>query len=516
MSPTRSHTTRRRTPSRSTTPPPLEKARTGISGLDQITGGGLPRTRPTLICGGPGAGKTLLATQFLVSGALHEGENGVFIGFEETSDDLEKNVASLHFDLPALQRRKKLVIDHVAIDRREIQETGDYDLEGLFIRIGAAIDAVGAKRIVLDTIEVLFDTFSRDVLRPELQRLFRFLKDKGVTAVITAEQGGGSLTRNGLEEYVSDCVIVLDQRVNDQVTTRRLRIVKYRGSSHGTNEYPFLIDERGFSVMPITAIGLDYPVSKQRVSTGVEALDEMLGNKGYFRGSTVMVSGPAGTGKSSLAAKFVEAACARGERAIYFALEEPSGQILRNMRSIGMELEPHVDDGLLRVEAARPTLFGLEMHLVAMHKEIETFKPRVVVIDPVSSLLSAGDPREVKSLLVRLFDFLKCHGVTAVVTYLTSIKGLEETDIGVSSLIDTWIEVRDLESGGERTRTLHVLKSRGMPHSNKVREFVLTSRGVQLLDIYVGPKGVLTGSARKFDENRKSTLPPAPPGGGRP
>lgn len=482
------------------TPRSIDKAPTGITGFDQITLGGLPRGRPTLICGGPGAGKTLMATQFLVSGALDHGERGVFMGFEETSDDLEKNVGSLGFDLGELQRKKLLVIDHVEIDRREIQETGDYDLEGLFVRLGHAIDSVGAKRVVLDTIEVLFDTFSREVLRPEVQRLFRFLKDKGVTAVITAERGDGTLTRNGLEEYISDCVVTLDHRVENQITTRRLRIVKYRGSAHGTNEYPFLIDERGFSVMPITSVGLDYPVSKERISTGVPALDQMLGNEGYYRGSTAMISGPAGTGKSSLAAKFVEASCARGEKALYFALEEPSEQIIRNMRSIGIDLDSCRTRGGLHVEAARPTVFGLEMHLVAMHKLIERIAPSVVVVDPISSLMQAAEPREVKSWLVRLFDFLKGRGITAVVTCLTSANSLEETDVGVSSLIDTWIEVRDLESGGERTRTLHVLKSRGMAHSNQVREFIMSSSGIALVDVYSGPNGVLTGSARAAQE----------------
>ncbi|GAC1394851.1 MAG: circadian clock protein KaiC [Polyangiales bacterium] len=479
---------------------PLAKAPTGVAGLDQLTGGGLPAGRPTLLCGGPGAGKTLLATQFLVTGARDHGEPGVFIGFEETADDLEKNVRSLGFDLATLERKKLLIIDHVAVDRREIQETGDYDLEGLFVRIGSAIDTIGARRVVLDTIEVLFDTYSRDVLRAEIQRLFRFLKDKGVTAVVTAEKGDGPLTRNGLEEYVSDCVIVLDHRVEDQMMTRRLRIVKYRGSAHGTNEYPFLIDAGGFSVMPITGIGLDYPVSKARVPTGVAALDRMLDGKGYFRGSTVLASGPAGTGKSSLAATFVDASCARGERALYFALEEPADQIVRNMSSIGVDLGAWRERGLLRIEAARPTVFGLEMHLVTMLRQIELLRPKVVVVDPISSLLSSGDTREVKSWLVRLFDFLKGRGVTGFVTCLTGPTGLEETDLGVSSLIDTWLEVRDLETAGERTRTLHILKSRGMPHSNQVREFVLGSDGIQLVDVYSGPTGVLTGSARAAHE----------------
>jgi circadian clock protein KaiC len=478
----------------------LEKTPSGIEGLDTVTGGGLPRGRPTLVCGSPGCGKTLFGLQFLIDGA-NRGEPGVIIAFEETAEDLAMNVASLGVDLQSLIRRKKIAVDHVHVDRSEILETGGYDLSGLFVRIAHAIDAIGAKRIVLDTLEVLFTGFSNAALmRSELERLFHWLKEKGMTAVITGERGDGALTRHGLEEYVSDCVIFLDQRVTEQVTTRRLRIVKYRGSSHGTNEYPFLIDERGISVLPLTGLGLDYPVSTERVSSGVPSLDEMLGGKGYFRGSSILVSGTAGTGKSSVAASYAAAAGSRGEKCIYFALEEPAAQVTRNMRSIGLELAPLMESGTLKVVAARPTVFGLEQHLATMHALIEKEKPRAVIVDPISSLVTAGNFHDVKSMLVRLFDYLKLRRITGIFTYLTSPHGLQETDVGVSSLIDTWIELRDLEHRGERNRAVYILKSRGMPHSNQVREFLITSKGLDLVDAFIGPEGVLIGSARVNQE----------------
>ncbi len=478
----------------------LPKAATGVEGLDTITGGGLPRGRPTLICGSAGSGKTLLGMQFLIHGAKN-GEPGVAVTFEETEDDLVQNVASLGVDLPALIRQKKIAIDHIHVDRSEILETGGYDLSGLFVRLEHAIDSIGARRIVLDTLEVLFSGFTNaGVMRSELERLFRWLKDRGITAVITGERGDATLTRHGLEEYVSDCVIALDQRMNDQIATRRVRVVKYRGSSHGTNEYPFLIGDHGISVLPITGIGLDYPVSQARVLSGIPALDEMLGGKGYFRGSSVLVSGTAGTGKSSVVASFAKAAAARGERVLYFALEEPSAQVQRNMRSIGLDLQSHIADGSLAIVAARPTIFGLEQHLVTMHAAIEKMRPRAVIVDPISSLIAGGNFHEVKSLLVRLFDYLKLKGITGLFTYLAGPDGLEETEVGVSSLIDTWIELRDLELAGERNRAMYILKSRGMPHSNQVREFVISSKGLDLIDAYVGPRGVMIGSARLTEE----------------
>lgn len=469
----------------------------GIAGLDEITGGGLPRGRTTLVCGGAGCGKTLFGVEFLVNGARDHGEPGVLLAFEETAQEISENVASLGFDVASLVKRNLLVVDFVRIDRSEIQEAGEYNLDGLFVRIGHAIDAVKAKRVVLDTLEALFGGFTDEaLLRSELRRLFRWLKERGVTSVITGEQGDRTLTRYGLEEYVSDCVIALDNRVVDQVSTRRMRIVKYRGSSHGANEYPFLIDDKGFSVLPVTSLGLDYEVSTDRVPTGVAALDDMLDGGGYFRGSSILVSGTAGTGKSSLAGLFAEASCRRREKALYFALEESHAQVCRNMRSIGLDLDSWVKKGLLHIQAARPTVFGLEQHLVTIHKMIEDFKPRAVVIDPISSLVAAGNAGEVKSMLVRLFDFLKMQQITCLVTSLTDSRGLEETEVGISSLIDTWFQVRDIEIAGERTRGLYLVKSRGMGHSNQVREFLITSHGVDLIPVAVGPNGVLTGSAR--------------------
>ena len=483
-------------------PQGLEKTPTGIQGLDEITGGGLPKGRPTLVCGSAGCGKTLLAMEFLVRGARQFNEPGVFMAFEETAQDLTQNVASLGFDLKDLVARKKMVLDFVYIERSEIEETGEFDLEGLFIRLGQAIDTIGAKRVVLDTIESLFANLPNPlILRAELRRLFRWLKDKGVTAIITGERGEATLTRQGLEEYVSDCVIVLDHRVSDQVSSRRLRVVKYRGSTHGTNEYPFLIDEDGISVLPITSLGLQQAVSTQRIPTGVARLDAMLGGAGYYRGSSVLVSGTAGTGKSSLAAHFAEAACRRGERTLYFAFEESPSQIMRNMRSIGIDLEPWVPRGLLRFQASRPTFTGLEMHLATMHKAINAFKPQVVIVDPLNSFIVGGNETEVKAMLMRLVDFLKTNQITGLFISLTSSGGtLEQSEVAISSLIDTWLLVRDIEIGGERNRGLYILKSRGMAHSNQIREFLLTDQGVELRDVYVGASGVLTGSARLAQE----------------
>jgi circadian clock protein KaiC len=483
----------------------LPKAPTGISGLDEITLGGLPRGRPTLICGSAGAGKTLFAMEFLLRGALDYDEPGVFMAFEETEKDLAENVRSLGFDLDKMIVQNRIAVDYVHIERNEIAETGEYDLEGLFLRLGMAIDQVGARRVVLDTIETLFGGFSNPaLLRSELRRLFRWLKDKGVTAVITGERGEGSLTRQGLEEYVSDCVILLDHRVHDQVSTRRLRIVKYRGSTHGTNEYPFLIDEDGISVLPVTALSLNHGASTERISTGIPRLDTMLGGEGYYRGSSILVSGTAGSGKTSMAASFAVASCARGERCLYFAFEESTAQLVRNMRSIGLDLDRWIKKGLLRHEASRPTLHGLEMHLAHIHKKVKEFDPRIVIIDPVSNFSSSGSEADAEAMLLRLVDFLKSRGITAMLVNLTTGgESLEATDVGISSIIDTWLLVRDIELGGERNRGLYVLKSRGMSHSNQIREFLITSEGIQLQDVYVGPEGVLTGSMRAAQEERE-------------
>jgi circadian clock protein KaiC len=477
--------------------PGLSKALTGISGLDEITLGGLPRGRPTLICGGAGCGKTLFGIEFLVRGATEFGEPGVCISFEESAYDLAMNVASLGFNLEKLQRTKKLVIDHIYIDKSEIAETGEYDLEGLFIRLEAAIDSVGAKRVLLDTPEALFAGLSDvGVLRSELRRLFGWLKEKGVTAIITGERGVGTLTRHGLEEYVSDCVILLDHRVQNDAVTRRLRILKYRGSTHGTNEYPFLIDEHGISVLPVTSLGLTHGASKERISTGIAALDDMLSGQGYFRGSSVLVTGSAGTGKTTMGAHFVDAACRRGESAILFSFEESPQQLIRNMRSIGLDLGRWVKKGLLHIEAARRSAFGLEMHLVRMHHLLAEYKANVVVIDPISALLPGGSAHDVHALVLRVVDFLKQSGATGFFTSVAVEDDMQSTSLSISSLVDTWILLRNIEVNGERNRILYVLKSRGMAHSNQIREFLLTPHGVQLRDVYLGPGGVLTGSAR--------------------
>ena len=480
--------------------PRLPKSPTGIKGLDDVTLGGLPAGRPTLICGGPGCGKTLLATSFLVNGAAMFDEPGVFMSFEESSADLIQNVASLGYDLAALMAAKKLAMDFVRVERSEIEESGEYDLEGLFVRLGHAIQSIGAKRVVLDTLEVLFAGLGDTaILRSELRRLFAWLKQQNVSAIITAERGSGALTRFGLEEYVSDCVLLLDNRVDEQITTRRLRIVKYRGSAHGTNEYPFLIDTRGISVLPITSAGLAHGASGAVVSSGIPGLNQMLGAGGFYLGTSILVSGTAGTGKTSLASHFVESVCARGERCLYFAFEESPAQIVRNMRSIGLDLQPRVDAGLLRFEAARPSLFGLEMHLARMYREIEEFAPAAVVLDPISAL--RGDSGDVHSMLLRVIDLLKSRGITGFLTNLLAAEGrMDHADAGVSSLMDTWISLVQLESNGERNRGLYVLKSRGMNHSNQIREYQLTSQGVHLVDAYLGSGGVLTGSARITQE----------------
>lgn len=484
---------------------PLSKAPTGMSGFDEVTNGGLPAGRPTLVCGSAGCGKSLFAVEFLVRGITEFGEPGVLMTFEETADDIRKNVASLGFDVEKLVAQKKLYIDYVKVERGEIDENGEYDLEGIFVRLAHAIATVGAKRVVLDTIETLFSGFDNQaILRSELRRLFGWLKERNLTTVITGERGDGALTRQGLEEYVSDCVILLDHRVTGQISTRRMRVVKYRGSTHGTNEYPFLIDEEGISVLPITASAMDYPVSNTRLSSGIAELDDMLDGKGYFRGSTVMVTGTAGTGKSSLAAHLVDAACRRGERCMYFSFEESPAQIVRNMRSVGIHLQPHVDRQLLQFHSARPSMHGLEMHLVKMHKMIESFKPNVVVVDPISNLQAAGSLDDSTNMLIRLIDFLRKKQVTAFFVSLSSggMASLEMTDEGMSSLVDTWLLVRDIELGGERNRALYVLKSRGMAHSNQVREFIMTSKGIKLVPAYLGATGVLTGSARLTQEAR--------------
>jgi circadian clock protein KaiC len=482
---------------------PLEKTSTGIPGFDEISEGGLPKGRTTIVCGGAGCGKTMFGIEFLVRGALEYDEPGVLMAFEETPEDIARNVASLGFDIQALADKKKLFLDFISVEPHEIQESGDYDLEGLFIRLQSAVDAVGAKRVMFDTLEALFSGFRNPgILRAEFRRLFRWLKDRGLTTVITAERGEGTLTRHGLEEYVSDCVILLDHRIKDQISARRLRIVKYRGTKHGADEYPFLIDERGMSILPLTSLQLQHTVSSERISSGVPDLDEMLEGKGYFRGSSVLLTGTAGSGKTTLAASLVDAACRRGERCLYIDFEESRDQVARNMNSVGIDLDQWSKKGLLAHEAWRPTQFGIEMHLLRIHKLIEKVKPQCVVIDPITNLMNGSSDKEVYSMLMRLLDFLKVQGITAVFVSLTSGgDNMEQTSVGISSLTDTWILLRDLELNGERNRCLYVLKSRGMAHSNQLREFVITGHGIRLLPVYIGPGGVLTGSSRVSQES---------------
>jgi len=482
--------------------PVIAKSPTGIDGLDEVTFGGLPQGRPTLLCGAAGCGKTLFAMTFLYNGAVAFNEPGVFIAFEEQPEDLIKNVGSLSYDIERLIEQNKIVVDHIHLYRNEIEEAGDYDLDGLFIRIGFAIDSIGAKRVVIDTIETLFGGLDNQaVLRSELRRLFEWLKSKGVTAIITGERGDGTLTRYGLEEYVADCVILLDNRVHDQLSTRRLRVVKYRGTAHGTNEYPFIIDQEGITVMPITSSGLAHDAWTERVSTGIADLDDMLEGQGYYKGSSILVSGMAGSGKSTVSAHFANSICQAGQCCIYFALEESPQQIVRNMRSVGLDLQQWVDRGLLRFSARRPNLYGLETHLASMHREVKEFDPAAVVVDPISALMGAGVAGDVHSMTLRLIDFLKSRGVTALFTNLGA--GSAETattEMQISSLTDTWLLLYNRETNGEHNRQLYLLKSRGMAHSNQVREFLMSAGGISLREVYVGPDGVLTGSARLAQE----------------
>lgn len=485
-----------------TKPDVLKKCPTGIRGLDEITEGGLPRGRPTLVCGSAGCGKTLLAMEFITRGITEFNEPGIFMAFEENAEELAVNVASLGMDVKELIRQKKMAVDYVHIERSEIEETGEYDLEGLFVRLGSMIAEVGAKRVVLDSVEALFAGLPNEaILRAELRRLFRWLKTKGVTAIITGEQGDQHLTRHGMEEYVSDCVIFLDHRVINQTATRRLRIIKYRGSQHGTNEYPTLIDEEGLSIMPISSLGLTYPVGSARVSTGIPRLDVMFGGKGYYRGTSVLVSGTAGSGKSSMSAAFADGICKKGGKCLYLSFEESPDQIVRNMGSIGFDLGKWVQKGLLKFRSVRPTLFGLETHLVSIHKLAEDFKPTAVIVDPVTNLTSIGEADDIKAMMTRLIDYLKNKQITTIFTSLTSGgSATEQSEVGISSLMDTWILLRNIETDGERNRLLYILKSRGMAHSNQVREFVLSDNGITLRDVYIGQGAVLTGSARLVQE----------------
>jgi circadian clock protein KaiC len=482
----------------------LPKALTGIKGLDEITYGGLPKGRPTLVAGSAGSGKTMLAMEFIIRGARDFNEPGVFISFEESPEELKTNVKSLGFDVDALMEKGLMDVDYIHVEKSEIEITGEFDLEGLFIRLGYVIDSIGAKRIALDTIESLFSGISNHaILRAELRRLFRWLKDKGVTAVITGEQGEKTLTRQGLEEYVSDCVIFLDHRIKEQYGTRRLRIVKYRGSFHGTNEYPFLINRDGLSVIPITSVELDHEISQEKVSTGIESLDEMFRGSGYYKGSTVLISGTAGSGKTSILASFADAVCRKGGKCLYVALEESKNQIVRNMKSIGLDLSQWEKNGKLVFHVTRPTYHSLEMHLALIYQMVKDIKPTALVIDPISNFTDIASSVEANSLLTRLIDFLKIHKITTLMSNLTSgAEEMEKTDVGISSIVDTWLLLRLTEHNGERNRTIYILKSRGMKHSHQVREFLISDDGIKLVDVYVGKEGVLVGSARRAQEKK--------------
>lgn len=480
----------------------ITKSPTGIDGFDDLTLGGLPTGRPSLVCGSAGCGKTLFASTFLFNGAKIYDEPGVFVTFEERPVDIIANVDSLGFDLQTLIDQSKIHIEHIAIDPSEVAEIGDYDLEALFLRLEFAVDQIGAKRIVLDTIESLFSAFSNPaILRAEIRRLFDWLKQKGLTAVITGERGDGTLTRQGLEEYVSDCVILLDHRVDNQISTRRLRIVKYRGTAHGTNEYPFLIDEDGFSVLPVSSLGLGHKVFEDRISTGVPDLDAMLTGGGFYRGSSILLTGVAGSGKSSLACMMADAACQHGERALYLSFEESEAQTVRNMKSIGTDLDKWLKRGQLRYIAARPTFYSLEMHLAIILREVNRFKPQLVVLDPISAFTDSADIAEVQAMLLRIVDYLKSNGITAVFTHLASVEQAQ-TDAGLSSIMDGWVLLLNREANGEFNRELYLLKARGISHSNQVREFVMSNSGIHLLEPYLGEDGALTGSARRNAEAR--------------
>lgn len=484
--------------------PQLPKARTGIRGLDEITMGGLPRGRPTLVCGPAGSGKTLLAIEFLVRGALEYGEPGVFVAFEETATDLAANVASLGFDLEDMQRRDLLAVEEILIDADQIIETGAFNLDGLFLRIGAAVDAVKAKRVVLDTVEVLFGGIANQgILRAELIRLFKWFKDRGLTVIVTGEQGERLMTRHGLEEYVADCVLVLDHRISDQLSTRRLRIAKYRGSLHGTNEYPFLIGSKGMSVLPITSLELQHTVSSSRVASGIDRLDHMLGG-GVFRGSSVMITGSAGTGRTTFAATYADAACRRGERALFVSFEESQPQVIRNMKSCGLDLAQHVKSGHLRFFTSRPSEYGLEMHLISIHQIVDEFKPALVVIDRISDFGAMGTFNEIRATFTRLIDYLKKLQITAVLTELRSTADETEfREVGVDSIMDSWIALAFMDSGGERNRSVSIVKARGTANSNQLREYRITDGGIELIDAYLGLGEVLTGTARIAQEARE-------------
>jgi circadian clock protein KaiC len=476
----------------------LTKAPSGINGFDEVTDGGLPKNRPTIICGNTGSGKTVISMEFLVKGALKYNEPGVFMSFEETKDELATNMESLHFDLGSLIKKKKIYIEYLDIDKSQNVEAGTYDLEGLFVRLQSAIASIGAKRVVLDSLDALFYGLDNNAIRPEIKRLFRWLKEKKVTAIITSESDNGFSTKNGLEQYVADCVIALDNRTVNQTTTRRIKIVKMRGSLHGINEYPFSIDLNGISVLPLTSQLANQSLSTVRISSGVKDLDGMLDGKGFFEGSSILVSGSAGTGKTSIAISLINATCIKKIPGLYCAFEESSSQITRNMRSIGLDIEPYIKSGVLKMYSSRPTIQNLELHLIAIQKIIEEFGPKIIVLDPITNLISEGINTEIRQMLAHFVDFLKSKNITVLFTAAITLETVKSnpSDEGISAMVDTWILVRDIETNSERNRGIYILKSRGMNHSTQVREFVITDDGLSLLPIYISAEGILTGSAK--------------------
>jgi len=476
----------------------LKKTPSGINGFDEITDGGLPKNRPTIICGNTGSGKTVISMEFLVKGALKYNEPGVFMSFEETREELATNMESLHFDLDSLIKKRKIYIEYLEIDKSQNIEAGRYDLEGLFVRLQNAITSIGAKRVVLDSLDALFYGLNNNAIRPEIKRLFKWLKEKEVTAIITSESDNGFSTKNGLEQYVADCVIALDNRTVNQTTTRRIKIVKMRGSVHGINEYPFSIDMNGISVLPLISQLANQSLSTVRISSGVKDLDGMLDGKGFFEGSSILVSGSAGTGKTSIAISLINATCIKKIRGLYCAFEESSSQITRNMLSIGLDIEPYIKSGVLKMYSSRPTIQNLELHLIAIQKIIEEFDPKIIVLDPITNLIAEGINTEIRQMLAHFVDFLKSKNITVLFTAAITLETVKSnpSDEGISAMVDTWILVRDIETNSERNRGIYILKSRGMNHSTQVREFVITDNGLSLLPIYISAGGILTGSAK--------------------
>ena len=460
----------------------LPKSLTGIQGLDDITYGGIPQNRPTLLVGSIGTGKTIFAMEYIINGITMFNEPGVFMTFEEQTDELQINVTSMGYNLSKLIADNKIYLEHLHIDHREIQATGKYDIEGLFIRIEMAIEKVKAKRIVLDALDTLFIGLDSQILRSEIKRLFFWLKEKKVTAIITSEVGDIFLTRLGFEEVVADCVIELNNRLNNQISTRRLRIVKYRGSYHSTNEYPFMIDHKGITIFPIISEAPQIIVSNERISSGIKQIDEMLDGRGFYVGSSILVSGSAGTGKSSIAASFIKDVCEKKGTALYCAFEEAPNQIKRNMASIGIFLEPYEKSGNLHFYYSRPTLQTLELHFIAIKKLIKQINPSVVILDPITNLMIENINSDIRTMLTRFVDYLKMEQITVLLTATLTVSSLEliQSNEGISSMVDTCIMIQEKNIIDSRRRTLYIMKSRGICNSKKEVEFIITSEGISI------------------------------------